>query len=178
MSKLHEVKFKNELINHLLKLRHMQIGSRMKEGCIAAKQCVWLQSGWGELTLARSSSFSEPRSSPGSSSRKGFVEVKGVSGFFCCLKKKEEIQGMSVFFLPVKWQINTFLIMNEFCDRSSTLWYESFHCHQLYIQYWFSSQTDGRMSPTRNSRVRQKGLCLDRKFIRSEQAWPSCSPER
>lgn len=34
MSKLHEVKFKNELINHLLKLRHMQIGSRMNEGCM------------------------------------------------------------------------------------------------------------------------------------------------
>ena len=35
------------------------------------------------LTLSRSSSFSKPPSSPASSSRKGLVVSRGVSGFFC-----------------------------------------------------------------------------------------------
>lgn len=38
---------------------------------------------WEHLTLARSSSFSVPTSSPGSSSRKGLVASKGLSGFLC-----------------------------------------------------------------------------------------------
>lgn len=42
------------------------------------------------LTLSKSSSFSDMLSSPDSSSRKGFVGSRGVSGFFCWESKGEK----------------------------------------------------------------------------------------
>lgn len=53
---------------------------------------MWLllQIKTSSLTLSKSSSFSETLSSPDSSSKKGFVGSRGVSGFFCWERAKEK----------------------------------------------------------------------------------------
>lgn len=62
-----------------------------------------LQSVSGELTLARSSSFSAPTSSPGSSSKKGLEGSRGLSALFC-YKTEIKFSVFSYFsFLSASW---------------------------------------------------------------------------
>lgn len=62
-----------------------------------------LQSVSGELTLARSSSFSVPTSSPGSSSKKGLEGSRGLSALFC-YKTERKFSVFSYFsFLSASW---------------------------------------------------------------------------